>query len=49
MRKYLKAEVVKMTKKKNPCGCGCIPQKRKEVKKAVPVKTKQEAPKKTKE
>ena len=37
-----------MAEQKVPCGCGCVPQKQKEVKPAVPAKTEKEAPKKSK-
>ncbi len=28
-----------MTEQKNPCGCGCLPLKKKEAKTTVPTKT----------
>ena len=37
-----------MAEQKIPCGCGCAPQKQKEVKATVPSKTEKEAPIKSK-
>lgn len=37
-----------MAEQKTPCGCGCVPQKQKEVKTPVPGKTGKETPKETK-
>ncbi len=40
-----------MTKQKDPCGCGCLPLKQKEIKATVPtkmVRKEKEAPKKSK-
>ena len=40
-----------MAEQKNPCGCGCLPLKKKEVQTTAPIKTAKggkEAPKKSK-